>query len=87
MIINLKKKAIEKALIPSICTNSLFFILLSASMELLSLKKTMLAREHRQACYAAIEKTFGEDPSKDGDLIVINYFALVLIVYIISSLC
>src|ERR1044072_5253216 len=34
-------------------------------------------RDHRQECYSLIEGIFGDGPTTEGDLIVINYFALV----------
>lgn len=41
------------------------------------LQKKKVAIAHRQECYALIERIFGDGPGLDGDLIVINFFALV----------
>ncbi|GLT27889.1 hypothetical protein SLA2020_028570 [Shorea laevis] len=40
------------------------------------LKKMIVTREHRQECYSAIERIFGNGPSLEGDFILINFFAL-----------
>ncbi|XP_020221678.1 sterol 3-beta-glucosyltransferase UGT80B1 isoform X3 [Cajanus cajan] len=40
------------------------------------LQKRKVTRDHRQECYSLIERIFGDGPSLDGDLIVINFFAL-----------
>jgi hypothetical protein len=42
------------------------------------LQKKKITRDHRRECYSLIERIFGDGPSLDGDLIVINFFALVL---------
>lgn len=41
------------------------------------LKKMKITRDHRRECYSLIERIFGDGPSLDRDLIVINSFALV----------
>ncbi|XP_019418459.1 PREDICTED: sterol 3-beta-glucosyltransferase UGT80B1 [Lupinus angustifolius] len=41
-----------------------------------SLHKKKITRDHRQECYSLIETIFGDGPSLDADLIVINFFAL-----------
>lgn len=41
------------------------------------LQKKKVTRDLRQECYALIERIFGDGPGLDGDLIVINFFALV----------
>ncbi|CAJ1963621.1 unnamed protein product [Sphenostylis stenocarpa] len=40
------------------------------------LQKRKITRDHRLECYSLIERIFGDGPSLDGDLIVINFFAL-----------
>lgn len=40
------------------------------------LQKKKVTRDLRQECYALIERIFGDGPGLDGDLIVINFFAL-----------
>ncbi|KAK7302450.1 hypothetical protein RJT34_13340 [Clitoria ternatea] len=40
------------------------------------LQKRKVTRDHRQECHSLIERIFGDGPSLDGDLIVINFFAL-----------
>ncbi|CAJ2644694.1 sterol 3-beta-glucosyltransferase UGT80A2 [Trifolium pratense] len=40
------------------------------------LQKKKITRDHRRECYSLIERIFGDGPSLDGDLIVINFFAL-----------
>ncbi|CAN6859000.1 unnamed protein product [Brassica oleracea] len=39
-------------------------------------EKEMIKREHRQECRSAFGRIFGEGPCMDGDLVVINFFAL-----------
>lgn len=52
--------------------------ILSGKEELsFSLQKKKITRDHRRECYSLIERIFGDGPSLDGDLIVINFFALV----------
>ncbi|KAK7246835.1 hypothetical protein RIF29_41705 [Crotalaria pallida] len=41
-----------------------------------SLQKMKITRDHRQECCSLIERIFGDGPNLDGDLIVINFFAL-----------
>ncbi|KAK2966631.1 hypothetical protein RJ640_002329, partial [Escallonia rubra] len=41
-----------------------------------SLKKRKITREHRQECASIFERIFGDDPSMEGDFIMINFFAL-----------
>ncbi|XP_010261041.1 PREDICTED: sterol 3-beta-glucosyltransferase UGT80B1 isoform X2 [Nelumbo nucifera] len=49
----------------------------SGSVEsLFSMKKKLIAREHRQECLSIMEMVFGDDPKMDGDFILINFFAL-----------
>ncbi|KAK2395966.1 UDP-Glycosyltransferase superfamily protein [Trifolium repens] len=40
------------------------------------LQKKKITRDHRRECYSLIERIFGDGPILDGDLIVINFFAL-----------
>ncbi|KAF1890539.1 hypothetical protein Lal_00041324 [Lupinus albus] len=40
------------------------------------LQKKNITTDHRQQCYSLIETIFGDSPTLDGDLIVINFFAL-----------
>ncbi|XP_057434019.1 sterol 3-beta-glucosyltransferase UGT80B1 isoform X2 [Lotus japonicus] len=40
------------------------------------LQKKKITRDHRQECYSLIERIFGDGPSMQGDLLVINFFAL-----------
>ncbi|CAI8589712.1 unnamed protein product [Vicia faba] len=40
------------------------------------LEKKKITRDHRRECFSLIERLFGDDTSVDGDLIVINFFAL-----------
>ncbi|CAL5184659.1 unnamed protein product [Lathyrus oleraceus] len=40
------------------------------------LQKKKITRDHRRECFSLIERIFGDEPSLDGDLIVINFFAL-----------
>lgn len=42
-----------------------------------SLQKKEITRKHRQECISAVEGILGEDPVISGDLIFINFFALV----------
>lgn len=42
-----------------------------------SLQKKEITQKHRQDCVSAIETIYGEDPIIYGDLIFINFFALV----------
>ncbi|KAL6328723.1 hypothetical protein AAG906_003409 [Vitis piasezkii] len=46
------------------------------SLESFSLQKRIITREHRQECFSVVETIFGEEPSMEGDFIVINFFAL-----------
>lgn len=49
----------------------------TGSVELpLSLQKRLFFGEHRQECFSIVETIFGSGPSMEGDLIVINFFAL-----------
>ncbi|XP_073159145.1 sterol 3-beta-glucosyltransferase isoform X2 [Henckelia pumila] len=41
-----------------------------------SLQKNEIMIKHRQECVSIAEGIFGEDPHMDGDLIIINFFAL-----------
>ncbi|KAJ0988050.1 hypothetical protein J5N97_006406 [Dioscorea zingiberensis] len=41
-----------------------------------SMRKKIIQAEHRDECLSAIERVFGDDPSVEGDFIVINLFAL-----------
>ncbi|XP_025622421.1 sterol 3-beta-glucosyltransferase UGT80A2 isoform X2 [Arachis hypogaea] len=41
-----------------------------------SLQKKKITRDHRQECYSLIERIFGDGSALDGDVIVINFFAL-----------
>ncbi|KAI9087241.1 hypothetical protein K1719_030876 [Acacia pycnantha] len=41
-----------------------------------ALQKQMVTRDHRKECYSAVERIFGDGPCLEGDLIVINFFAL-----------
>ncbi|KAL5070935.1 hypothetical protein RYX36_021822, partial [Vicia faba] len=40
------------------------------------LQKNKITGDHRRECFSLIERIFGDDTSVDGDLIVINLFAL-----------
>ncbi|KAL6630050.1 hypothetical protein ACP70R_029815 [Stipagrostis hirtigluma subsp. patula] len=40
------------------------------------LRKKIIQMEHRKECLSSVEEVFGNDPSVDGDCIVINFFAL-----------
>ncbi|KAK6156916.1 hypothetical protein DH2020_011164 [Rehmannia glutinosa] len=40
------------------------------------LQKKEITRRHRQECLSTVERIYGEDPIMDGDLIIINFFAL-----------
>ncbi|XP_057803871.1 sterol 3-beta-glucosyltransferase UGT80A2-like isoform X2 [Salvia miltiorrhiza] len=40
------------------------------------LQKKEITRKHKQECVSVVERIYGEDPVMDGDLIVINFFAL-----------
>lgn len=42
-----------------------------------SLQKKEITRKHRQECVSIVEMIYREDPVMDGDLIFINFFALV----------
>ncbi|KAL6888884.1 hypothetical protein ACP4OV_009910 [Aristida adscensionis] len=44
--------------------------------ESFSLRKRIIQMEHRKECLSSVEEVFGNDPSIDGDCIVINFFAL-----------
>ncbi|XP_071725618.1 sterol 3-beta-glucosyltransferase UGT80B1 isoform X2 [Rutidosis leptorrhynchoides] len=39
-------------------------------------EKRILTREHRQECVVIIESIFGDSPVMEGDLVIINFFAL-----------
>lgn len=39
-------------------------------------EKKKLTREHRQECVAVFEKIFGDVPCLEGDVVIINFFAL-----------
>ncbi|KAG8368757.1 hypothetical protein BUALT_Bualt15G0079100 [Buddleja alternifolia] len=41
-----------------------------------SLQKKEITRKHRQECLSTVERIYGEGPTIDGDLIIINFFAL-----------
>ncbi|KAL2477519.1 UDP-Glycosyltransferase superfamily protein [Forsythia ovata] len=41
-----------------------------------SLQKKEITRKHRQECVSTLERLFGESPSLEGDVIIINFFAL-----------
>ncbi|XP_015943682.1 sterol 3-beta-glucosyltransferase UGT80B1 isoform X1 [Arachis duranensis] len=41
-----------------------------------SLQKKKITRDHQQECYSLIERIFGDGSALDGDIIVINFFAL-----------
>ncbi|XP_051146524.1 sterol 3-beta-glucosyltransferase UGT80B1 isoform X2 [Andrographis paniculata] len=41
-----------------------------------SLQKKEITRRHRQECFSIVERVYGEGSIMDGDLIVINFFAL-----------
>ncbi|KAI3445661.1 hypothetical protein Pfo_002326 [Paulownia fortunei] len=41
-----------------------------------SLQKKEITRKHRQECLSIVERIYGEGPIMDGDLIIINFFAL-----------
>ncbi|XP_057803890.1 uncharacterized protein LOC131019373 [Salvia miltiorrhiza] len=44
------------------------------------LQKKEITRKHKQKCVSVVERIYGEDTVMDGDLIVINFFALVLLI-------
>ncbi|GER24698.1 sterol 3-beta-glucosyltransferase, partial [Striga asiatica] len=41
-----------------------------------SMQKHEITRKHRQECLLVVESIYGETPTIDGDLIIINFFAL-----------
>ncbi|KAL6517694.1 hypothetical protein OROMI_033395 [Orobanche minor] len=41
-----------------------------------SLQKKEITKKHRHECLSVIERIYGESPIMDGDLIIINFFAL-----------
>ncbi|XP_028800943.1 sterol 3-beta-glucosyltransferase UGT80B1 isoform X2 [Neltuma alba] len=41
-----------------------------------ALQKQVVTSDHRKECYSAVERIFGDGPCLEGDLIVINFFAL-----------
>lgn len=43
-----------------------------------SLQKSQITREHRQECFSIIERIFADGLSMKTDVIVINFFALVI---------
>ena len=43
-----------------------------------SLEKRKIRKEHREECVSVVEGIFGDGPSMEGDLIIINFFALVI---------
>jgi len=45
--------------------------------ESFSSRKMVIQVEHRKECLPSLEEVFGDDPSINGDFIVINFFALV----------
>ncbi|XP_039825995.1 sterol 3-beta-glucosyltransferase UGT80B1-like isoform X2 [Panicum virgatum] len=45
--------------------------------ESFSSRKMVIQVEHRKECLSSLEEVFGDDPSINGDFIVINFFALV----------
>lgn len=47
--------------------------------ESFSSRKKIIQVEHRKECLSHVEDVFGDDPCVNGDLIVINFFALVSI--------
>ncbi|KAL3638156.1 hypothetical protein CASFOL_018026 [Castilleja foliolosa] len=44
--------------------------------EYFSLQKKEITRKHRQECVSVFERIYGEGPITDGDLIIMNFFAL-----------
>jgi len=47
-------------------------------------EKERIKREHRQECHSAFRTIFGKDPCMEGDFVVINFFALVHLLNILS---
>ena len=45
--------------------------------ESFSSRKMVIQVEHSKECLSSLEEVFGDDPSINGDFIVINFFALV----------
>jgi hypothetical protein len=45
--------------------------------ESFSSRKMIIQMEHRKECLSSVEAVFGDDPSINGDFVVINFFALV----------
>jgi len=45
--------------------------------ESFSSRKMVIQVEHRKECLSSLEEVFRDDPSINGDFIVINFFALV----------
>ncbi|XP_025798903.1 sterol 3-beta-glucosyltransferase UGT80B1 isoform X4 [Panicum hallii] len=44
--------------------------------ESFSSRKMIIQMEHRKECLSSVEAVFGDDPSINGDFVVINFFAL-----------
>ncbi|KAK3156339.1 hypothetical protein QOZ80_2AG0105910 [Eleusine coracana subsp. coracana] len=44
--------------------------------ESFKLRKKVIQSQHRKECLSSVEEIFGNEPSIDGDFIVINFFAL-----------
>lgn len=66
-------------LIPQFCLFSKKLAVLSGSTEVaFSLQKKEIARKQREECFTIFERLYGEGPIMDGDLIIINFFALVI---------
>lgn len=53
-----------------------------SGMQSFSMRKKTTQMQHRQKCLSTIERIFGDGPTVEGDLIVINFFALVLLILI-----
>lgn len=53
-----------------------------SSRIIFSEEKQRIKREHRQECHSAFRSIFGKGPCMEGDLVVINFFALVLLLNI-----
>ncbi|GFP93875.1 sterol 3-beta-glucosyltransferase ugt80b1 [Phtheirospermum japonicum] len=47
-----------------------------SAVEYFSQQKKEITRKHRQECLSVVERIYGEGPIMDGDLIIINFFAL-----------
>lgn len=60
-----------------ILSSKLSFILPGSRKMSFTIQKKEITRKHRQECLSVFELIYGEGPTLDGDLIIINFFSLV----------